>query len=855
MNPSGETYDLFLSYNREDSGPVEAIAAALQRRGLKVFVDRWYMRPGQPWLLILEESLTHCRAAAIVVGPHGLGRWQQWEKQLAIERKVRKPDFPLIPIVLPGADPGLSLLSYPTWVQLGPDLLAAEPLDILVEAIGGVAVSVVPVGICPYRGLHKFREEDSVFFFGREVFVERLMAGIFGRQLIAVVGASGSGKSSVVYAGLVPRLRQLRDQRVWEVVTAVPGDRPFANLAAAFAPLLPDLSGMKSIDYLKEVTKLGDALENAQLRLRDLVATVVPAVGSRETSPRLLFIADQWEELYTTCRREEVRRRYIDELLDASSHAPLSVVLTVRGEFFGHTLQHRALADSLQGADILVAPMTRDEMARAITEPAKRVGLSFEPPALVDQILKDVGSEPGRLPLLQFVLRELWERGRGAALLQDDYQEMGGVEGAMARRANEVFEALKPAEQLAVQGVFEHLVQSVETGEAGFEVRDLRQRARLDDFGESERQVVARLADARLLVTSRDPVTREATVEVAHEALINNWKRLRAWVDQTREARMTRERLRGRARTWRDRQQHGDLLLRGIELDEAELWLRRRSVQMHQAPDEVASFIQVSRRARRRRRAVAAALVAGIVVGLATLALKIAPLLDLLHFQSVRRAVDASISEDAVLRVALGKPRDVGSYCAWFQPFDGGKLFFLSDVHPSGHGRMAGQSFLLSTTVSQRWARIDESPPTLRSKEEFRSLLMSSRDDRLRAALFPLRPEPLAPIKARILELFNDVRAPQPKILFEGGVARLYATYRLDEFFGLPYVDLCQTTMVVKEYEHGFVLGGAPGEGCGDVDGIYVLVDPSGKRRDGDWFARSRYPLFGGTFKRPCPGH
>jgi len=857
MNQSADTWDLFLSYNRDDSQAIEIIAAALQRRELRVFKDTWYLRPGHPWMPILEESLTLCRAAAIVLGPHGLGRWQQWEKQLAMERKVRQPDFPVIPIVLPGADPGLGFLTLNTWVRLGPNLLDREAFDSLVKIVRGEP-SIIRAEDCPYRGLRQFREEDSLFFFGREAFTERLATIVSRSDVVAVVGASGSGKSSVVQAGLVPRLRQQRDKRIWEVVTAVPGDQPFAKLAAALAPLFPDLSQKSSIDYLTEVTKLADKLLQGELRLRDVVTHALqqrPATAGGETSTRLLLVADQWEELYTQCRDEHVRRRYIDELLDASSYAPLTVVLTLRGEFFGHALQHRALADRLQGADILVAPMTREELELAVREPAKKVGLGFEPPELADQILKDVGDEPGRLPLLQFVLRELWERARGSALLQKDYQEMGGVEGAMAQRADAVFQELKPLEQQAVRGVFEHLVQSVEAGEAGLEVRDLRRRARLRDLDEHEQRVVARLVDARLLVTSRDQVTGEATVEVAHEALINNWKLLRGWADQTREARRTLERYRSRAGFWKDRR-HGDLLLRGTELDEADLWQRRRSAQKHRIPQEVAAFIQASLRARRQRRAVRAALLVAVFFGLTTLAFEITPLFDLLHFHSVLRAVDASIGNDAQLAAALGQPKVEEFHCTWFQPFDGGKIFFLSDVSSGGRGGMTDRGFLLSTTRDQlgnplHWARIDETQPAVRNREEFRRLLASNSDGRLKTAHFPAR----SISQERIIAYFNDVHSPRPPTpLFEGGVARLYATYRLDEFFGLPYSDLCETTMVVKEYEHGFVLGGAPAEGCDNVQGIYVLMDRSGIKRQGDWVERNKYPLFGRTFKRPCSG-
>jgi KaiC/GvpD/RAD55 family RecA-like ATPase len=172
-----------------------------------------------------------------------------------------------------------------------------------------------------------FREEDAPFFFGREIATQRLLDAVTRQSLIAVVGASGSGKSSVVRAGLLPRLRRGGD-RVWEVATLVPGDRPLYALAATLAPLLePD---MNEVDRLIEITRLSRALQENDLKVRDVVER---ALAKQPGTDRLLLVADQWEELYTLTPDEAGRRRFIDELLEASRTAPLSVVLTLRGRF------------------------------------------------------------------------------------------------------------------------------------------------------------------------------------------------------------------------------------------------------------------------------------------------------------------------------------------------------------------------------------------------------------------------------------------------------------------------------------------------------------------------------------------
>ncbi len=219
---------------------------------------------------------------------------------------------------------------------------------------------------------------------------------------------------------------------VWETVTLLPGDRPLQALAAALLPLLePE---MTEVDRLAEVNKLAAYLQTGDLALRDVVARVL---AKQPGTDRLLLVADQWEELYTLTREEEPRRRFLDEILQATQDSPLSVVLTLRGDFFGQALSYRPLADRLQDAVVNVGPMTREELAQAIEEPAKKVGLTFEP-GLAARLLDDVGQEPGNLPLLEFALTKLWERRQGGQLLHQAYDDMGRVQGALAQKAEEI---------------------------------------------------------------------------------------------------------------------------------------------------------------------------------------------------------------------------------------------------------------------------------------------------------------------------------------------------------------------------------------------------------------------------------
>jgi WD40 repeat protein len=467
------------------------------------------------------------------------------------------------------------------------------PLEVLAAAVRGEPpgpdlqerLAATLATLCPYRGLRAFREEDGPFFFGREDFTAVLVEAVDRHSLVAVAGASGSGKSSVVRAGLVPQLRRRTGGRVWEVVTLVPGDRPLQALAAALIPLLePE---MTETDRLAEVGKLASHLAEGRVALRDVV---VRALEKQPGTDCMLLVADQWEELYTFGRNEPARRRFLDEILDATAQGPLTVVLTLRGDFFGHVLSDRSLADRLQGAVINLGPMNRDELKLAVENPAQKVGLTFEP-GLVNRILEDVEKEPGNLPLMEFVLTEMWGKRRGRLLLHEAYEAMGGVQGAIAQRADEVFARLTSQEQKTAHRVFLHLVRP------GQGTADTRRRAVFAEVGEVARPVVQRLADARLLVTGRDEAMRQETLEVAHEALIRHWERLRGWLDQDREFLLWHQRLRGAEAEWKRTGQDAGVLLRGAPLAEAARWLAERPEDLTPAEQE---FIQESRALRER---------------------------------------------------------------------------------------------------------------------------------------------------------------------------------------------------------------------------------------------------------------
>jgi hypothetical protein len=439
------------------------------------------------------------------------------------------------------------------------------PVDVLVKAWPALNERTIPP--CPYRGLFAFREQDAPFFFGRQAFADRLVEIVRRKPLVALIGPSGSGKSSVVFAGLLPRLRQ---ESGWGIAAFRPGARPLYALAAALSPLLePNLD---ETERLLAIRKLAEALEQAKLGLREVVDRILEKSTDVH---RLLLVVDQFEELYTLCPDPESRRRFTDELLhmihiepDRGRQPVTALALTLRADFLGSALAHRPLADALQDANLILGAMTRHELRQAIEGPAQKQGLAFEA-GLIERILDDVGDEPGNLPLLEFALTSLWKQQARSRLTHAAYEAIGRVQGALARYADGELDAQSPTEQARARRVF---LQMVRPGEG---VPDTRRLATRAELGEDGWRLAQRLADARLVVTDRDPAGHE-TAEIAHETLLQDWDRLRNWMTEDRSFRAWQERFRVGLAQWQASGQDEGALLRGAPLAQAEKWLAQR---------------------------------------------------------------------------------------------------------------------------------------------------------------------------------------------------------------------------------------------------------------------------------------
>lgn len=569
-------YDVFLSHNSTDREAVEIIARRLREEAQLVpFLDRWHLVPGEPWQEALEEALDVSRTCAVFLGPAGLGTWENEEMRAALDIRAGRPGYRVISVLLPGARfPKQGrlprFLARLTWVDFRPGLDDARALHELASGIQGVAPG--PEGgtetetVCPFRGLRVFDEEHARFFFGREALIQHSVEQLRDDRFLVVVGPSGSGKSSLVRAGLVPQIRSgaLPASDRWPVVLFKPGPHPLETLAARLVPHLDE-----GADSLTAWKSLLDVLNKDE---RGLHRVVQVALASLPDSLRLMLVVDQFEELFTLCQDEEARAGFIANLLYASVIAggQTVVVVTMRADFFGKCVAYPELAARLAERDVLVGPMSEEEHRRAIEGPAQTVGLHYEK-GLVDTILDDLGDEPGTLPLLQHTLLELWERRRGGWLTIDAYREIDGVQGALAQRADEVYAELTPAQQEVARRVLLRLTQPGEGTE------DTRRRATLAELLPAEggaadvEAAVRKLADARLLTTGKDEHGREM-VDVAHEALIRGWPRLQRWIDEDRVALCTHRRFTEASIEWERHSSDESYLYRGARLYEAEQW-------------------------------------------------------------------------------------------------------------------------------------------------------------------------------------------------------------------------------------------------------------------------------------------
>ncbi len=509
------------------------------------------------------------------------------------------------------------------------------PADILVERISRVQSFVKQAKVylpqlanlsqkqtdeCPYRGLEVFEEKHAHLFFGRDGFADALLQKVQQHSFVTVVGPSGSGKSSIVRAGLLPRLRREHStQSLWGTVIFTPGKTPFYNLA--FALVSTWENKLDKTEQLLRSEKLGAGLANGKIRLE---AAFDFALKSFAGANKLLVVIDQFEEPFTLTNERE-RKAFVESLLSVSTLPQTTIVLTLRADFWGQAVGFsRELGELITQEPLNILPMNRSELCEAIEMPACRAGLRFED-GLIERILDAVENQPGHLPLLQFALKELWCNRRFQLLCHKGYEEIGEIKGAIGQRAEHEFNQLPRSLQKVAEGVLTRLVHVADVTEEG---GDTRQRLRLNGLDEDSSRVIKAFTDARLLVTNRVEVKLEATgkiyseeiAEVAHEALIRNWQRLRELLNRDRQFFLWRQSLGLMLNEWQRTKRDNGVLLRGALLDEAKSWDKEREKDLNQ---QERKFIQQSELAMKKPlRRLAIAVVVSIALTLAGLGWK-----------------------------------------------------------------------------------------------------------------------------------------------------------------------------------------------------------------------------------------
>jgi len=463
------------------------------------------------------------------------------------------------------------------------------------------ALGFTPTGggaVCPYKGLAAFQPDDADFFFGRERLVDQLIAGLQSSSTLVIGGPSGSGKSSLLRAGLVPAVQRgaLPGSQQWPILLFTPGSQPLRELH----------------HQLRQIPEFCDR----EITLADL-RTDPSIVGSAAEATRGALVAvDQLEEIFTSTADEAAAFVAVLEALAAPQHGRIRVALAVRADFYSACALHSWLAETITRNGVLVGPMNRAELHQAIEAPARRAGLRLEP-GLADEILDQTPRDVGALPLVAHALMETWIRRRDDELTVNGLQAAGGVGGALAQRADQTYDGLVPDRRELMRTLFLDLVNP------GEGTPDTRRRVTWDELGDDPavHNLITELADARLVSVD------DETIAVAHEVLISTWPRLRLWIEDARDDLRLRGRIERAAAAWIAESRDPALLYRGTPLATATEWRDSARLSADQAEfldesqrvsdAEEAARTQARHRSQRIRRVAVSALAVFATVAVA----------------------------------------------------------------------------------------------------------------------------------------------------------------------------------------------------------------------------------------------
>jgi formylglycine-generating enzyme required for sulfatase activity len=610
----------FLSYHSVDQALAERLKVALERKDIesRVFFAPSSLRAGSFWSRALAEEIAQADAFILLVGEQGVGNWQLLEYDEALDKRVKRPDFPLILVLLKGQTaPGLPFLRRLHWI-ITPDPSSKKDLARLLDAASGNGTRPGELWrySSPYRGLAAMEEKDSDYFFGRERETIDVLSALAAAadQLPVLLGNSGVGKSSLAQAGVLAALKRqawpegaatalawphaFQESRRWCFLTLKPGTEPLKALVESFLDTWQ--LGATDPERVKQQNGWIELLRDGKAMLRDLLDATERRYNELERSkpPAFFLYVDQGEELYV--RAEENQRRRFSEVIAQSVADPrLYMLMSMRTDFLGELQNDEPLFKVHRKID--VPPLREAQLRDVVSRPAELLSAGFEPAGLVDIITRrtaeDSVKDVGALPLLSYTLDDMWtqmvKRGDGVLRLPAQSFELGGV---LVDRAD-TFLANHPKSQDELRRIFTLKLATVREGE-----EPTRRRAARSEFTDAEWRLVSALADHpnRLLVTAT-PEGGEAYAEVAHEAIFRRWDKLRNWIAVEREFLAWRTGLEAARRAWQATPQgsKNDALLMGFALTQTLRWCA-------QHPEEIAeadrTFIGLSRKAAQRRR-------------------------------------------------------------------------------------------------------------------------------------------------------------------------------------------------------------------------------------------------------------
>lgn len=479
---------------------------------------------------------------------------------------------------------------------------------------------------CPYRGLEVFKEEHALYFHGRSAMVAQLGNKLRLTTFVVVIGVSGSGKSSLVRAGLIPALRSgaLPGSSAWQIAVFRPGADPLTSLCAVLinflSPGLTDSAAMMETRHLAD-----DLLMGRLVMSRD----ILPRLAQQSTNPQFLIVIDQFEEIFDPQVDMRIREQFVQSITDTGAAEWLRIVVTLRANYFDEALQQPRLREKLAAGQFTVLPMNEAERRDAIMLPSINTGRSFEP-GLVDRILEDLSAAAGELPLLEFAMTQLWQRQAPAGVLTHAaYEEIGAVGGAIARHASEIFASVPLEQQQQIQQLCTRLVRidaDEEQAERLVAEATIR-RVSLDDLAPATQVLIHDvLAAQRLVIVGRNESTNSETVELVHEALIRSWPQLSQWLVDDAPNLRTQQSLAEAVQIWERFDRSPELLYSGRRLRAIVDWNQTRQGTLTTRETEFLR-LSIATRTRQRWLMAAGALTLLVVIGglIATIVIRSLP--------------------------------------------------------------------------------------------------------------------------------------------------------------------------------------------------------------------------------------